>query len=127
MNAIKKELPNALIRAFERHFIYDRNRNTHLRNIPFFIENVINNLYPKYKAVYILKRLTGLLLGYVYQITLNEYVIIIPCSNTEKHEILFLLKDSLRELILANYSFKVIFSDAYASIDIINIDISQTF
>jgi ABC-type antimicrobial peptide transport system permease subunit len=125
MKETKGKLPSALIKALERHFIYDKDQDTHLRNIPFFIKNIINTLYSQYKDYYILKRFTGFLLGYIFEITQGEYVIIIPCSKLERSEILFLIKDSLEQVPI--YSFTVIFPGEESISNIIKINIAKTF
>jgi hypothetical protein len=127
MKEERDELPNVLIRAFERHFIYDRDKTNHLRNIPFFIENVIKSLYSHYKAVYVIKRFTGTLLGYMYKLSNKEYTLIIPCLQNEKHEILFLLNDCFQDQILDDTTFTIIFPNDSNSYEIIKLNNLKTF
>jgi hypothetical protein len=106
------ELPSALIRALEYHFIYDRERNTHLRHIPSFIEKAIYDVKSDpFSRVYILKRFTGKLLGYILKESENEFTIFIPCQMEERGEILFLINDSIlkQELENTSYALKVVF------------------
>jgi hypothetical protein len=127
----RRTLPNALARAFERHFIYDKEPRGHLRHIPFFISKVINDLYnSNYLAIYILKRFTGLLLGYIFEIKNGEYVLVIPCRKSERDELLFLIRDCLQHVKIPIINlFDIIFlGDIVASPgDIIKINISKTF
>jgi hypothetical protein len=105
-------LPNALIRAFEHHFIYDREGKGRLYHLPLFIENAVCKVRADYKdALHVLKRFTGRLLGYLLKENEGEFTVFIPCGMNERGEILFLLKDSLmaHDLKDACYALKVVF------------------
>jgi hypothetical protein len=102
-------LPNALIRAFEGHFIYEREIKGHLRHIPPFIQKAIDDICPEYEGGSILKRFTGYLLGYLIQKNQTDFFIFIPCSKEERKAIAFLLRDCLhnRKLQASGISIKL--------------------
>jgi hypothetical protein len=101
-------LPNALVRAFENHFVYEREITNHLRNIPFFIQKTITDVCPQYEALSLLKRFTGYLLGYVLHKSETELFILIPCAKRERKEIRLLLGDCLGNInVTDNIPFTV--------------------